>query len=270
MAYGPIAVGPFSASTASVVVTVSSEWRNKDGIGGAAAAERSITFEPFRDHGLSAEGGDSDSDPYTADSAAPGTVVLSQGPGYTWSQAGNAVRHDVHRYCHRGLRAHRADSVGPWRLAQLTSEDEECYVPPVEVTPEYTYTAPTCDAPGSYTVAENEGYTWQDNEDGTFTAVANDNFVLADGDWTVGPFPTDQLTGEVCPTPTPPPGPPAPAAQFAGRLEFTDAPARTRRSGSGCCSFAPVPTQLPSTGSSSWMMALIALVTCSAERRWFV
>ena len=154
---------------------------------------------------------------------------------------------------------------GPWRLAQLTPEDEECYVPPVEVTPEYTYTPPTCDAPGSYTLGENEGYSWQDNEDGTFTAVANDGFVLADGDWTVGPFPTDQLTGEQCATTTTttttPPAttttlpPEATTTTVAGRPALR--PRRPRRRPR---SPPAAEHRLPATGGSPWSMALIALV----------
>ena len=148
VAYGPIAVGPFSASTASVVVTVSSEWRNKDGIGGAAAAERSITLNRPATTDCPPKEVTATATHTPPTCTAPGTVVLSQGQGYTWSQAGNEFAMTYTATATGGFVLIGQTVFGPWRLAQLTSEDEECYVPPVEVTPEYTYTAPTCDAPG--------------------------------------------------------------------------------------------------------------------------
>jgi LPXTG-motif cell wall-anchored protein len=147
---------------------------------------------------------------------------------------------------------------------------QDCPVEPEVVTPKYKYTPPTCEAPGSVNFPQDQdGYEWVENAGGTYTAVPSEGFVFPEGfEATVGPFALGQLTGEQCETTTtttktqPPPEPTpeaAPPSQTdvaaAGPVPPAAAPAPA------AAAPAAVPTQLPSTGSSSWGLALTALAS---------
>jgi len=155
---------------------------------------------------------------------------------------------------------HEADSEG------------QCVGPPTEVVVEVKYEPATCTAPGTATPVEVPGQVeWiGPREDGAWTAVALPGNVIK-GDDFFGP-PEPQLSGEeACPTttttistttssttsssttvvepagPVPPPAPenrpPAPSVVAAAGPTVAQA----------------APTQLPSTGTSSWVLALIAV-----------
>jgi len=145
---------------------------------------------------------------------------------------------------------------------------QDCPVEPEVVKPKYKYTPPTCDAPGSVDFPQDQdGYEWVENEDGTYTAVPDEGFVLPEGfEATVGPFALDQLTGEQCETTTttkttqPPPSQTEVAA--AGPVPPAAGPVPpAAASAPAAAAPAAVPTQLPSTGSSSWGLALTALAS---------
>ena len=101
--------------------------------------------------------------------------------------------------------------------------DGECGPPElIEVTPSVEYTPPDCFAEGTVVLSEGEGYTWTENEDGTYTAVADEGYVIV-GDDTFGPYETDQLTGRQCRTRPPrPPLPPLPIEAIPVDPSVTD------------------------------------------------
>ena len=93
---------------------------------------------------------------------------------------------------------------------------------PIEVEPSVEYTSPDCFAEGTVVLSEGEGYTWTENEDGTYTAVADEGYVIV-GDATFGPYETDQLTGRQCQTLPPlPPLPPLPIEAIPVDPSVTD------------------------------------------------
>jgi LPXTG-motif cell wall-anchored protein len=149
------------------------------------------------------------------------------------------------------------------RTRDLTEDEiEEC--PDVQITPQFTYTPPTCLAAGTIVVPESDNYTAQKSEDGTWTLTANEGSTFAEGTViTIGPFELAQKAQDVCPTDVPPavvpPAAEPPAAATpqvvvvaAGPVPPAAAPAAAP---------APAQTELPSTGSSSWGLALAALAS---------
>ena len=69
-----------------------------------------------------------------------------------------------------------------------------------DVHPSLTAVPPTCLAEGSVTLGEAIGFHWLQNENGTFTAVANEGFKIV-GTTTFGPFPIARLIGRTCEDP---------------------------------------------------------------------
>jgi LPXTG-motif cell wall-anchored protein len=153
---------------------------------------------------------------------------------------------------------HEADYEGP------------CEGPPTEVPVSVDYGPATCEAPGTATPVEVPGQVeWTKQPDGGWKATALPGNVIV-GTSTFGP-PEPQLSGEeACPTtttanstpavivesggpvPTPAAAEPAVTVAAAGPVPPAAAPAAAP---------APAQTALPSTGSSSWGLALTALAS---------
>ena len=115
-------------------------------------------------------------------------------------------------------------------------------------------TDPTCDAPGTVVLPTSPvGYDWVLQPDGSYVAVADLGyyFDLA-AVTTFDPGDLSQLDGAVCEAPTSSVASEPPVAPPAVDPQAVAPPAQVPVSQTA---------QLPSTGSSSWTLALIALVT---------
>jgi LPXTG-motif cell wall-anchored protein len=160
-------------------------------------------------------------------------------------------------------------------LTGYTSRDEipkvlpeKCGATPpenVEVNPFVTSKAPTCDAAGSFELSKGKGYTWTEKE-GTWTASVDQGYYFGDtAVTTFTPGDLTQLTAgcetttTVTTVKTVETVASQPAAQIQVASQTPAAPAQAPPAPAAAVS--AVPTQLPSTGSSSWVTALIALVT---------
>lgn len=152
---------------------------------------------------------------------------------------------------------HEADSEG------------ECKGPDTVIVPEVEYTKATCDAAGTATPVEIPGQVeWFEREDGGWTATALPGNVIGGDSSTFGP-PEPQLSGdEACPTTTTSSSTPDEVVESGGPVPPTAPenrpPASTAVAAAGPVPAQPAPaqaapTQLPSTGSSSWVLALIAI-----------
>lgn len=98
--------------------------------------------------------------------------------------------------------------VGEWTNINVDTTD--CITPEM-ITPEVTYTPPTCSSPGTAAPVEREGVRWEPNEDGSFTAYITDSLHYEWSDPTMArgwnfPAPAPQLSpaDESC-APTDPP-----------------------------------------------------------------
>ncbi len=134
--------------------------------------------------------------------------------------------------------------------------------PPTEVKATATHTAPKCDAVGTVVLSDAVGYTWSNEGTDlarTYTATATAGYKLT-GQTVYGPFRLSKTT-EGCATsvvsqPTPPP---TPAVIQVSSQSPVVPPAAAAPA--AVVAATPIATQLPATGSSSWVTALIALVT---------
>jgi LPXTG-motif cell wall-anchored protein len=158
-------------------------------------------------------------------------------------------------------------TAGPQANPQDISHVDYCVPdeepPPVEITPSVVYTPPTCESIGTLSFPPSTKYTVTENEDGTFTFVANKGSVFPEGfKATVGPFELAQKAKADCPTDDPPAVvPPAAEPPAAATPQVTVAAAGPVPPAAAPAA-APAPAQaLPSTGSSSWGLALTALAS---------
>ena len=155
-----------------------------------------------------------------------------------------------------------------------------CEYPVIEVTPVTpTVTAPTCDAPGIVELPETDNYEWVKQDDGTYLAVADEGYVLADDAVTMfDPGDLDQLTGSQCEeetttTTTLPTTEPPVTTSTTSTTSTTEAPTEAVAAlppAQAPTTTAPAPVAtipaagLPATGSNrTGTTALIALLATS-------
>jgi LPXTG-motif cell wall-anchored protein len=130
--------------------------------------------------------------------------------------------------------------------------------PKVEVTPSVEYAAPTCTDEGSFELSEGEGYTWTENN-GIWTAEPDDRYYFGDDAVTTfTPGDLERLTAGCETTTTPTVTNPPARIEVSSQSPLVPAQAPTTPPPAATVSAAA--TQLPSTGNSSWVTALIALI----------
>lgn len=193
---------------------------------------------------------------------ADGSLILHQSPSYTWTETGPiSARIATAEPVSEWVVLIAPTQFGPYDLARLT-DPETCGPPPttappttepptttepplIEVTPEYETTPPTCTADGTVTPIYVEGVSWTLNDDGSYTASADDGYTLSEEVTT--PVPQPKLTGEACEEPTTTTQPPA-----------TTKPPTTQPT------TTTTQPDLPVTGSSTQTTAAFALLALAA------
>ncbi len=190
--YGPISIGSQPASVASVVVNVSSEWRDKTTKTTNASATGSITLN--RPASTNCDGGSPVAPAYTPPScSSDGSVVGTNTTAYNWNYAGPLTARTATAVANPGYTISGQTTFGPYDIARLDANSPTCVVHVTPAAP--AFTPPTCSAAGTVVTVDGAGYTWAVTGPDTArvaTATAKSGYVL-DGQTVYGPYDIVQL-----------------------------------------------------------------------------